>query len=85
MNFGWDSIFQPKGFDKTYGEMTVEEKNKVSHRGKAMEKLVEFLEKGDFEEKSNGNDELLRKFEKEELMNFEKGLGKYSSEGDYEL
>ena len=30
--FGWDPIFQPDGFDKTFAEMAKEEKNKISHR-----------------------------------------------------
>lgn len=38
-SFGWDCIFMPDGFDKTYGEMTKEEKNKISHRFKAIESL----------------------------------------------
>lgn len=38
--FGWDSIFQPDEADgKTYAEMTVEEKNAISHRGRALKKL----------------------------------------------
>jgi len=44
--FGYDPIFQPDGFDITFAEMTLEEKNKLSHRARAVEKLVEFLEKG---------------------------------------
>lgn len=39
----WDRIFQPDGFDKTYAEMTSEEKNKVSTRKEVLEKLKEFL------------------------------------------
>lgn len=31
-NFGWDTVFMPKGFSKTFGEMTAKEKNKISHR-----------------------------------------------------
>ncbi|MDD9953960.1 MAG: non-canonical purine NTP pyrophosphatase [Candidatus Woesearchaeota archaeon] len=41
--FGWDLVFQPDGESKTFAEMTVEEKNKISHRKKAAEKLREFL------------------------------------------
>jgi len=43
--FGWDPIFQPDGFDKTFAEMTAEEKNSVSMRKIAVEKLREFLTK----------------------------------------
>ncbi len=44
-NFGWDPIFQPVGSTKTYAEMTVEEKNTVSHRAKAVGKLSASLQK----------------------------------------
>ncbi len=42
--FGFDPIFIPDGENRTFGEMTPEEKNKFSHRGKALEKLYRFLE-----------------------------------------
>ena len=42
--FGYDPIFKPKGFDKTFAEMTKQEKNKISHRGIAIQKLSKFLE-----------------------------------------
>jgi non-canonical purine NTP pyrophosphatase (RdgB/HAM1 family) len=38
-NFGWDAWFQPEGSAKTYGEMTPEEKDRLSHRGKAYRQL----------------------------------------------
>ncbi|KAF9226816.1 Maf/Ham1 [Gyrodon lividus] len=41
--FGWDAVFQPQGFDKTYAEMTKEEKNVISHRYRALDKLKAYL------------------------------------------
>jgi XTP/dITP diphosphohydrolase len=41
--FGYDPVFLPEGFDRTFAEMTSEEKDALSHRGKAIEKLAEFL------------------------------------------
>ena len=41
--FGYDSIFIPDGSVKTFGQMSLTEKNKYSHRKKAMDKLVAFL------------------------------------------
>ena len=38
-NFGWDPIFLPNGYDRTFGEMSKEEKNKISHRGIAFRKM----------------------------------------------
>lgn len=43
--FGWDSIFIPKGFKKTFAEMTMEEKNQISMRKIALEKLRKYLTK----------------------------------------
>lgn len=41
--FSWDAIFQPDGFEKTFAEMSTEEKNAISHRKIALEKLKEYL------------------------------------------
>ncbi len=41
--FGFDPIFVPSGSDKTFAEMSLEEKNKLSHRGKAARKLCTWL------------------------------------------
>ncbi len=42
--FGWDPIFMPNGYDKTYAELDNEIKNTISHRHKALMKLRDFLE-----------------------------------------
>jgi XTP/dITP diphosphohydrolase len=41
--FGYDSVFVPEGKSKTFAEMTMEEKNKLSHRAIAIKKLSKFL------------------------------------------
>ncbi|KAJ7115560.1 inosine triphosphate pyrophosphatase-like protein [Mycena crocata] len=41
--FGWDAVFEPTGTGLTYAEMPADQKNKLSHRYKALEKLREFL------------------------------------------
>jgi XTP/dITP diphosphohydrolase len=43
--FGYDPVFVPAGSTKTFAEMTMKEKQIFSHRGKAVEKLIEFLKK----------------------------------------
>ncbi|KAI3403290.1 HAM1 [Candida oxycetoniae] len=42
-NFGWDSIFQPQGFNETYAEMEKKVKNSISHRYKALDKVRDYL------------------------------------------
>lgn len=41
--FGYDPLFRPDGYDRTFAQMTTEEKNAVSHRARAVRKLAAFL------------------------------------------
>ena len=45
MGFGYDPIFLPDGHEKSYAQMSIEEKGAISHRGLAVKKLIQFLEK----------------------------------------
>ncbi len=41
--FGYDPIFKPLGFEHTFAEMSIEDKNRIGHRGKAIQLLVQYL------------------------------------------
>jgi XTP/dITP diphosphohydrolase len=41
--FGYDPVFKPNGFDVTFAEMNLKEKNRIGHRGKAVKQLINFL------------------------------------------
>ncbi len=43
--FGYDPVFLPDGYDRTFGEMSVTEKNAISHRARVLEKMVAYLKK----------------------------------------
>jgi XTP/dITP diphosphohydrolase len=42
--FGYDPIFKANGFQKTFAELTMEEKSTISHRGIAVQKLIDFCQ-----------------------------------------
>ena len=41
--FGYDPVFLPSGYEKTFAEMTLIEKNEISHRSRAFQKLIQYL------------------------------------------
>ncbi|MEM9076521.1 MAG: non-canonical purine NTP diphosphatase [Bacteroidota bacterium] len=46
--FGYDPIFKPEGYQKTFGLLSADIKNSISHRGKAIQKLMQFLKNKSF-------------------------------------
>ena len=44
--FGYDAVFLPGGYDRTFAEMDLAEKSLISHRGRALEKMVAFFRVG---------------------------------------
>ena len=43
--FGYDPVFKPEGYDRTMAELEPEEKDRISHRGRALRKLADLLER----------------------------------------
>ena len=43
--FGYDPLFTPEGYSTSFAEMSAEDKNAISHRGRAVRQLAEFLNK----------------------------------------
>lgn len=41
--FGYDPVFMPDGYDRSFAEMDINEKNEISHRGRAVKKLLDYL------------------------------------------
>ncbi|TDU39738.1 XTP/dITP diphosphohydrolase [Gelidibacter sediminis] len=41
--FGYDPVFKAEGYDKTFAEISLEEKNEIGHRGRAVKQLIHFL------------------------------------------
>lgn len=46
--FGYDPVFRPEGYDKTFAELDAEVKNSISHRGKAIQKFYNWLKTGNY-------------------------------------
>eukprot|EP00262_Sarcandra_glabra_P008654 TRINITY_DN22269_c0_g1_i1.p1 TRINITY_DN22269_c0_g1~~TRINITY_DN22269_c0_g1_i1.p1 ORF type:complete len:205 (-),score=38.25 TRINITY_DN22269_c0_g1_i1:122-736(-) len=52
-DFGWDAVFQPDGYQQTYAEMPKEEKNKISHRFKALAMVKSHFAMADYAFQTN--------------------------------
>ena len=50
--FGWDPIFMPEGHEQTFAELDSEVKNKISHRGRALELVKAFLKQNAIEKEA---------------------------------
>lgn len=46
--FGYDPIFEPEGKERTFAQMSLEEKNSMSHRARALEKMIHFIVKDNY-------------------------------------
>jgi inosine triphosphate pyrophosphatase len=59
--FGWDPVFQPDGYDKTFAELDKEIKNKISHRYKSLLKVIKYFEGGEKMSRTNKKRTSLKK------------------------